>query len=63
MPSENGQRTNRDQPPTGTGEGAPGVRRLRVAELLGNSREAILEHEGQDYRLRITSNRKLILTK
>ncbi len=37
--------------------------RLQVAELLGGGREAILEHAGQDYRLRITANGKLILTK
>jgi hemin uptake protein HemP len=30
---------------------------------LGGDREAILEHDGQDYRLRITANGKLILTK
>jgi hemin uptake protein HemP len=40
-----------------------GPRRLSVAELLAGSREAILEHSGQDYRLRITANGKLILTK
>ena len=38
-------------------------RRLKVRELLAGGREAILEHDGQDYRLRITANGKLILTK
>jgi hemin uptake protein HemP len=38
-------------------------RRLKVSDLMGGDREAILEHEGQDYRLRITSSGKLILTK
>jgi hemin uptake protein HemP len=37
--------------------------RVLVSEILGGSREAILEHDGQDYRLRITANGKLILTK
>jgi len=37
--------------------------RHRVSELLAGTRQAILEHNGQDYRLRITSNGKLILTK
>ncbi|MFA5900169.1 MAG: hemin uptake protein HemP [Hyphomicrobium sp.] len=37
--------------------------RVQVAEILKGGREAILEHDGQDYRLRITSNGKLILTK
>jgi hemin uptake protein HemP len=40
-----------------------GPRRLKVSELLAGEREAILEHSGQDYRLRITANGKLILTK
>jgi hemin uptake protein HemP len=31
--------------------------------MLGQAREAILEHGGQEYRLRITANHKLILTK
>lgn len=42
---------------------APRPRRLKVSDLLEGEREAILEHDGQDYRLRITSNGKLILTK
>ncbi|NJO24013.1 MAG: hemin uptake protein HemP [Sphingomonadales bacterium] len=39
------------------------LRRLKVTELLAGEREAILEHSGQDYRLRITASGKLILTK
>jgi hemin uptake protein HemP len=38
-------------------------RRLKVSDLMGGEREAILEHGGQDYRLRITASGKLILTK
>ncbi|MET0193544.1 MAG: hemin uptake protein HemP [Hyphomicrobiaceae bacterium] len=41
----------------------PKLRRLMVSELLAGEREVILEHDGQDYRLRITANGKLILTK
>ncbi len=37
--------------------------RVLVCELLAGRREAILVHGGQDYRLRITANGKLILTK
>ena len=37
--------------------------RVKVADLLGGAREAILEHDGQEYRLRITARGKLILTK
>lgn len=37
--------------------------RVLVSELLQGRREAILVHDGSDYRLRITANGKLILTK
>jgi len=37
--------------------------RYRVDELLRGGREAILVHREQEYRLRITSTGKLILTK
>lgn len=39
------------------------VRRIPVSELLLGSEEVILVHQGQDYRLRLTQNGKLILTK
>lgn len=37
--------------------------RWQVEQLLNGSREAILVHNGEDYRLRVTSTGKLILTK
>lgn len=37
--------------------------RVLVSDILAGGREAILEHNGQDYRLRVTANGKLILTK
>lgn len=37
--------------------------RARSAELLGSHGELIIEHAGQEYRLRRTRNGKLILTK
>ena len=42
---------------------SPKAVRMRVSDLLADTREAILEHNGQEYRLRITANGKLILTK
>jgi hemin uptake protein HemP len=42
---------------------AAAPRRLKVSDLMAGAREAILEHSGQDYRLRITASGKLILTK
>ena len=42
----------------------PGViRRIPVTDLLLGDGEVILVHQGQDYRLRLTQNGKLILTK
>lgn len=37
--------------------------RLRSEQLFGNSHELIIEHQGQEYRLRLTRNDKLILNK
>jgi hemin uptake protein HemP len=39
------------------------VPRIDASTLLASSREIILVHNQQEYRLRITSNDKLILTK
>ncbi len=47
------------RPPAST----PPVRRIAIGELLGGGREAVLLHDGTEYRLRLTSNGKLILTK
>lgn len=39
------------------------IRRIAISEILGGGREAVLLHDGTEYRLRLTSNGKLILTK
>jgi hemin uptake protein HemP len=39
------------------------VMRIAINELLDGGREAVLLHDGAEYRLRLTSNGKLILTK
>lgn len=44
-------------------EGAEGLERIESADLFGGRNELIIEHNGDCYRLRITSNGKLILTK
>jgi hemin uptake protein HemP len=44
-------------------EGTVLPRRLKSVELFDVSREIIIEHHGKEYRLRVTSNDKLILTK
>lgn len=38
-------------------------RTISSAELFGNQQELIILHAGEQYRLRITSNNKLIMTK
>ena len=43
-------------------DGKP-VKRIAISELLNGGREAVLLHDGAEYRLRLTSNGKLILTK
>jgi hemin uptake protein HemP len=39
------------------------ARRVSVRSLLQTDQTLILEHQGQDYTLRVTRNGKLILTK
>lgn len=36
--------------------------RVSSSQLLGARGELLIEHEGREYRLRLTQNRKLILT-
>ena len=48
--------------PTSSGP-APSVPEVDVQALVAGGREAVILHEGERYRLRITTNRKLILTK
>ena len=38
-------------------------KRIAVSDLMAGGREAVLLHDGDEYRLRLTSNGKLILTK
>ena len=47
-------------PPAETGRAIPEV---DVKTIVGGGREAVILHEGERYRLRITANDKLILTK
>ncbi|PPD41294.1 MAG: hemin transporter HemP [Methylobacter sp.] len=44
-------------------ESVPERRRVSSAELFGAQHEVVIEHNNEEYRLRITSNNKLILTK
>mgnify|MGYP001590962672 CR=1 FL=1 len=44
--------------------GAPHMRLRKISSqaLLGRGGKLIIEHDGREYRLRVTQNRKLILT-
>jgi hemin uptake protein HemP len=42
---------------------ASAVRLWQLAELLGEAREVLIVHAGETYRLRLTANNKVILTK
>lgn len=39
------------------------IRRIATSELMAGEREIILDHDGKEYRLRITALGKLILTR
>lgn len=68
MNAEQGGRDARrptQSPPQGPASSVPAssVPEVDVQALVAGGREAIILHEGERYRLRITTNRKLILTK
>ena len=52
--------TERSQTERGQAEA---LRRVPLSRILGSDREIVIEFNGADYRLRITRNQKLILTK
>ncbi|MFV0298992.1 MAG: hemin uptake protein HemP [Hyphomicrobiaceae bacterium] len=51
-----------DEPARG-GPSSSQLRRIPLQQILQGAREVIIEHDGQDYRLRVTSRGKLLLTK
>jgi hemin uptake protein HemP len=59
MPPDN-DKSRESQPAR---EDAASVLTYAVSDLLRGGREAILVHNGAEYRLRITANGRLILTK
>lgn len=58
-PSEDRQRPTRP----GRHEASPEARVLRSADLFAGRRTVMIEHAGEQYRLTITRNNKLILQK
>lgn len=62
-PSDRGRPAPTGGPVHATPRGAkPAAPRTSSHALLGEGGELVIEHEGREYRLRITQNRKLILT-
>jgi hemin uptake protein HemP len=57
-PSAESPRANRPATPA-----SHGAQRIDSHRLLAGSREIVIDHAGQAYRLRLTRNDKLILTK
>ncbi|MGO4707334.1 hemin uptake protein HemP [Microvirga sp. 2MCAF38] len=50
-------------PPEAKGGKPANVKEVDVSTLIEGGREVVLVHRGERYRLRITANDKLILTK
>jgi hemin uptake protein HemP len=50
-------------PPNPKGDRTNAAREIDVASLIKTGREVVLLHRGERYRLRVTANGKLILTK
>jgi hemin uptake protein HemP len=59
-PQPAGEPAERVERAAGAAPEAP--RRVRSEDLLAGRAELVIEHQGRDYRLRITQNGKLILT-
>lgn len=55
--------TTTAQPASPRDEAVAGQRRFDSRQLFANQREVIIDHQAQEYRLRLTSTGKLILTK
>jgi hemin uptake protein HemP len=54
---------NSPPPVEGAAAKPAAVREIDVMSLIGSGREVVLLHRGERYRLRVTANGKLILTK
>jgi hemin uptake protein HemP len=49
-------------PTDGAGGPEPAVRRVPASDLMAGQRELLIVHAGREYRLRLTSKGRLILT-
>lgn len=55
--------TDADVPAGRAAAAAPRAARISSSKLLDGARELVIHHADQEYRLRLTRNGKLILTK
>lgn len=55
--------TNPDRSDPSNSDEPKGPVKVTTTKLFGKEHELLIEHEGELYRLRITKNNKLILTK
>lgn len=62
MDAENKQLRPPRSPQSGNPAGGETPARMNSRTLLGSRSELIIEHDGREYRLRLTQNGKLILT-
>jgi len=62
-PLEPAAATGSSQAQGTTPEASSAVRHVRSADLFGNAREVVIEHEHHRYRLKMTSRGGLILNK
>lgn len=63
-PSSRSNRGDRPEPaPVAVDPGSGSIPTVEVASIMGSGREAVIVHRGERYRLRVTANDKLILTK
>jgi hemin uptake protein HemP len=62
MNAEHESRGSRSSANSAPSSKAAAIPRIDTRELLGGGREVVIVHAGREYRLRVTSNGKLILT-
>ncbi|WP_330085064.1 hemin uptake protein HemP [Methylocystis iwaonis] len=63
MTNFNDHPTKRNSDPQQASKSRAVTREHHASDLLGEKKEATIIHAGEHYRLRITANNKLILTK
>lgn len=58
----NGRESQSSKTPDAPAQLRHAPQRVSSRQLLGERSELVIEHDGREYRLRVTQNRRLILT-